>query len=93
MAKVSTSISLDLDVKDKAVAILNELGLDLSTAVGMFLRQTIRERGIPFELSLNTPNSITAAAMKEAEEMQKNPEAYKRYSSFAELVREVEEDA
>lgn len=57
MAKVSTSISLEADVKEKAVVLLNELGLDLSTAVGMFLRQTIRENGIPFEVSLNIRNA------------------------------------
>lgn len=55
MAKVSTSISLDVDVKDRAQSILGELGLDLSTAVGLFLRQTIREKRIPFEVSLNVP--------------------------------------
>lgn len=59
MAKVSTSISLDVDVKDKAQSILGELGLDLSTAVGLFLRQTIREKRIPFEVSLNVPVDVT----------------------------------
>lgn len=57
MAKVSTSISLDAGVKDQALPILSELGLDLSTAVGMFLRQTIRERRIPFKVSLNVPGN------------------------------------
>lgn len=66
MAKISTSISLEADVKDQAMSILNELGLDLSTAVGMFLRQTIRERGIPFDVSLNVPNATTRAAMRNA---------------------------
>ena len=43
MAKVSTSISIDSEVREKALPILNELGLDISTAVGMVLRQTIRD--------------------------------------------------
>lgn len=64
MAKVSTSISIDAEVKDKAIPILSELGLDLSTAVGMFLRQTIRERGLPFDVTLNTPNEMTMAALE-----------------------------
>lgn len=93
MAKISTSISLDADVKDKAQTLFAELGLDLSTAVGMFLRQSVREQRIPFEVSLNTPNATTIAAMQEAEEMRKNPAAYKRYGSFSELLREVEADA
>lgn len=67
MAKVPTSISLDADVKENAQRILSELGLDLSTAVGMFLRQTIRERGIPFDVTLNTPNTVTAAAIENAD--------------------------
>lgn len=56
MAKVSTSISLDAEVKEKAAPILGELGLDLSTAVGLFLRQTIREQRIPFDITLNVPS-------------------------------------
>lgn len=93
MAKVSTSISLEADIKDRAVAMLNDFGLDLSTAVGMFLRQMLRERKFPLEMNLNVPNAVTIAAMQEAEEFARNPGAYKRYSSFAELLREVEEDA
>lgn len=93
MAKISTSISLDAEVKDVAIPILYELGLDLSTAVGLFLRQTIRERRIPFEVSLNVPNNVTIAAMQEAEEMRRNPDKYRRYASIDDLIREVEADA
>ena len=42
MAKVSTSISLEADVKDKAVPILSELGLDLSTADDPGTQDTVR---------------------------------------------------
>ncbi len=66
MAKVATSISIEADVKEKAISLLSELGLDLSTAVGMFLRQTIRENGIPFDVSLNMPNATTRTAMNNA---------------------------
>ena len=62
MAKVSTSISIDAEVREQALPILNELGLDLSTAVGIFLRQTIRDRGLPFEVTLHVPNADTRAA-------------------------------
>lgn len=66
MAKVATSISIEADVKEKAVNLLSELGLDLSTAIGMFLRQTIRENGLPFDVSLNVPNATTRAAVNNA---------------------------
>lgn len=93
MAKVSTSISIDADVKAQAQALFADFGLDLSTAINIFLRQSIRENCIPFTIQREVPNADTVAAMKEAEEMAKNPSAYKRYSSFSDLLREVEEDA
>ena len=93
MAKVSTSISIDSEVREKAIPILNELGLDLSTAVGIFLRQTIRENSIPFDITLNVPNAQTKAALREFEEMKEHPERYKRYSSFSDLLKEALEDA
>lgn len=95
MAKVSTSISIDADVKTKAQELFADLGMDLSTAINIFLRQAIRENSIPFTIQRETPNADTVAALREAEEMAKHPENYKRYSTFAELLREVEaeEDA
>ena len=88
MAKVSTSISIDADVKAQAQALFADFGLDLSTAINIFLRQSI-----PFPIQREVPNADTVAAMKEAEEMAKNPSDYKRYSSFSDLLREVEADA
>ena len=93
MAQVSTSISIDADVKAQAQALFADFGLDLSTAINIFLRQSIRENCIPFAIQREVPNADTVAAMKEAEEMAKNPSAYKRYSSFSDLLREVEADA
>jgi len=93
MPKVVTSISIDADVKEKALPLLNELGLDLSTAVGMFLRQTIREQQIPFPVSLNVPNAGTRAALEELREMRAHPERYKKYRSFSEALEEVLGDA
>ena len=51
MAKISTSISIDADVKAQAQELFAELGLDLSTAVNLFLRKCIYEDGIPFLVS------------------------------------------
>lgn len=93
MAKVSTSISIDAEVREQALPILNELGLDLSTAVGIFLRQTIRDRGLPFEVTLHVPNADTRAALQEFQEMKEHPERYKRYGNFREALRETIEDA
>lgn len=48
MAKVPVCISIDPEVKAHAQTLFSDLGLDLSTAVNIFLKQSIRENGIPF---------------------------------------------
>ena len=68
-------------IKDQAEEIFNELGLNMTTAVNMFLRTAIREHGIPFELKLEVPNDTTAAAIEEGRKMIKDPSA-PRYSSM-----------
>ncbi len=93
MAKVPTSISIDADVKAKAQELFADLGMDLSTAINVFLRQAIYEHRFPFSIQREVPNADTVAAMKEAETMAKAPERYKKYGSFSELLREVEADA
>ncbi len=93
MAKVATTIRLDADVKDSAQAVLKELGLDLSTAIGIFLRQTIREQRIPFEVKIDVPNAETRGALDEIREMQAHPEKYKGYGSFDDLLKEALGDA
>lgn len=51
MPKVSTTLSIDADVKAQAQSLFADLGLDLSTAVNLFFRQCIYEKGIPFRIT------------------------------------------
>ena len=50
MAKVSTNITIDAETKARAQELFAELGLDLSTAVNIFLRQVVYENAIPFSI-------------------------------------------
>lgn len=93
MSKVSTNISLDGDLKKSAQELFSDLGMDLSTAVTIFLKQSLRVQGIPFPIMRDDPNSDTVAAMKEYDEMKAHPEKYPRYSSFREAMNEVLGDA
>ena len=93
MAKITTNISIDADIKMKAQELFSDFGLDLSTAINMFLRQSVRENAIPFSISREVPNAETIQAIKEIEEFKKNPSAFKTYSSFSELLDEVMADA
>ena len=58
MATTNLNIRTEKAIKDQAEEIFNELGLNMTTAVNMFLRTAIREHGIPFELKLEVPTSI-----------------------------------
>ncbi len=93
MAKVSTNISLDADLKKASQELYSDLGMDLTTAVTIFLKQSLRVQGLPFSVTRENPNAETAAAMNEYYEMKAHPEKYKRYSSFREAMDEVLEDA
>ena len=70
MAKSSTcniSIRMDSNLKAAAEALYEELGMNLSTAFNIFVRQSLRERGIPFKITEGTPSKETVSAMLEAE--------------------------
>lgn len=79
MNSTNLNIRTDKDVKIAAEKIFEELGLNMTTAVNIFLRQTIRENGIPFELKLNVPNDVTASAIEEGRKLayDKNTAGYK----------------
>lgn len=67
MEKISTSISIDADVKAKAQELFADFGMDLSTAINIFLKQAIYENRFPFLISRECPNKTTLAAMDDAE--------------------------
>lgn len=90
MAKVSTNISIDPVLKEKAIKLYSEFGLDLSTAITLFLQQSVREQAIPFNITLNIPNEDTKAALAEYDEMKKDKKKYKRHSSFSEILEDVD---
>lgn len=83
METTNLNIRTDKEVKLAAEKIFSELGLNMTTAVNIFLRQTIRENGIPFELRL-TPNSETAAAISEGRKIAYD-KAIKGYSDMDDL--------
>ena len=89
MATTNLNIRTDKDIKDQAEAIFNELGLNMTTAVNMFLRTAIREHGIPFELKLDAPNETTEAAIAEGRKLMDDPLA-PRYSSMDALKAALE---
>lgn len=81
-------IRMDSDLKAQAEALFAELGMNLSTAFNVFVRQSLRDGGIPFEIKMDQPNKETMAAMLEAERIAKDPNV-KHYSDVEEALREL----
>ncbi len=77
MNRTTTNISIRMDVelKEKAEALFSELGMNITTAINVFVRQALREGRIPFEIALQSPNEETIRAMEEAEQLVRDPNA------------------
>ena len=89
MAKINTNISIDATLKKEAVSLFSDFELDLSTAISLFLQQSVREQRIPFEIRRDVPNKETIEAFNEFKEMKENKEKYKRYGSFKDILEEL----
>lgn len=79
---------MDSDLKAQADALFEELGMSLSTAVNIFVRQSLREGRILFDISLDQPNKETIAAMLEAERIAKDS-SVKEYNDLDELFADM----
>ncbi len=65
----NVSFRIDSDLKAQADNLFAALGLNMTTAFNIFLRQSVRQGCIPFEITLDTPNAQTVAAILEARQM------------------------
>ena len=84
MAATNLNIRTEKEVKDRAERIFSELGLNMTSAINIFLRTTIRENGIPFALKLDVPNEATAAAIEEGRRIAADP-GVRGYNNIDEL--------
>ncbi|MDE6903079.1 MAG: type II toxin-antitoxin system RelB/DinJ family antitoxin [Lachnospiraceae bacterium] len=82
------SVRMDSEVKKQCEALYNDLGMTLTTAINVFLRQSLRVGGLPFELRQERPNKETIAAMLEAERIAHDP-SVKEYDDLDELFAEL----
>jgi DNA-damage-inducible protein J len=85
-ATTNFSVRMDSDIKKQCEALYGELGLNLTTAINVFLRQSLRAGG--FHVRLEQPNKETVAAMLEAERIAKDP-SVKGYTDLDELFADL----
>lgn len=78
-------VRMDSDIKKQCDALYRERGINLSTAINVFLRQPLRVGDFPFDICLEHPNKETIAAMLDAERIARDP-SVKRYSNAEEAL-------
>lgn len=89
MVAVSTNIKIDPALKQEAQELFESLGLSLSSAINMFLRQSVREQAIPFRVGSPIPNAETVKAIEDA----RNGIGLSRgFSSVSELMEDLDAD-
>ena len=88
MAKaVNVSIRIDEDVKKASEELFGDLGLTLSAAVNVFLRQALRHGGLPFDVKVDVPNTTTLAAMEEADRILRDRDS--EGMTYEEYIRQM----
>ena len=90
MASTSINIRMDSELKNQFEAFCADMGMSMSTAFNIFAKKSVREYRIPFEIGAENLNAETIAAIKEVQELKRNPNK-KTYSSFAELLEDLDE--
>ena len=56
--KCNMTLRIEPELKNQAAALFKDLGLDLSTATGIFYRQALRCHGLPFEVKIDEPDEV-----------------------------------
>lgn len=91
MATTNFSVRLDNDLKKQSEAMYGQLGINLTTAINVFLRKSIAVGGFPFDVRMDEPNKETLLALLEAEKISKDPniKGYDAKEALKELKRWV----
>lgn len=87
MSLATINIKTDSEIKKEFNDICEELGLNMSTAINMFMKTVLRERGIPFELKLSEPNELTKKVLIESE---KGENLHGPYNTIDELMEALD---
>lgn len=89
MAQTNINIRMDENLKREFDGLCNDLGLTMTTAFNVFAKTMVRQRKIPFEISMDTPNADTISALEEVEHMKKNPALGKAYTDVDQMMKEL----
>ncbi len=91
MPTIPTQIRIDKGTKEQATKLFASLGMDMSSAVNVFLRQCVLRGGLPFVVEIPKYNQETLDAMAEARRIARDP-SVPGYTGMAELKAALEEE-
>lgn len=89
----SITINIDPDVKQQFEDFCDNVGMSVSTAINLFMHRVIKDNKLPFEIKGDMPNEETLEALEETKLIAANPEKYKSYASFDEVLKDILGDA
>ena len=89
MSTVPTQVRIDENLKKQATELFSQLGIDMSSAMNIFLRQCVMRGGLPFDVVVPQYKSEVIEAMEEAKRISKDPKT-KRYSSFSDAMEDLD---
>ena len=88
MAVSNITIRIDSELKKQGEELFDELGLSMTAAITSFIKQAVREQGMPFRLT-RQKKGMNLQTLRAFEEMKKNPEAYKAYFNAEDMVADI----
>lgn len=89
MSQTTISVRLDSNDKKRFEEFCSAVGMNVSTAVNMFVKVVLRESRLPFEVESYIPNEETIAAIEEGERMLRDPNT-RVFHSIDELLEDLE---
>ena len=89
METTNVNFRLDKKTKKEAEELFEDLGLNMTTALTMFIKASIRDQGIPFEVKKQVPNAETIAAIEEGRRIANDPNV-KGYDNMEDLIKALE---
>jgi len=94
MESLTSAINVQVNAKDKEKAsnILKDLGLNMSTAINMFIKQIIKNDGLPFDVKNPKPSKELLEALQEGEDILNGKIKAKKYHSVKELIGDLENE-
>jgi len=89
MTTTNITMRIDEELKAQAEELFADLGLNMTSAFTVFVKQAVREQRIPFMLSRESVNAETLEAMEEVKQMKQHPEIGKSYTDIDEMMEEL----